>query len=399
MKTASCTKRRQSTVAKKVQQKTRPKKSSKFALKNNKRADKIYRKQKIARWIETDFVISWDSNSSLDDSTNRKRWKTLNEREVLECYYNLDSEWTRKTINYVKDLVQLSLKQIYKWGYEKKRRQNGFKKEEKSPNLRHVTCIGNLNSFKNSDNFNNIVEEMFPEDAIQDTLLSKEQMEIYDKVRDQLIERSEKYEQQSDLDKLLNERIPIKNIVVDAKKSVDKAPNTLDNHAQEEITLPVIKMNKIDNMLMKFKKDCSYSDLWIESIEEKKETVRIDLEEEIINILKDVDSESMEQFDSDNDTQLKDSNNATNDNPTPKSLENHDDNRDSFIKSNMEAYLMMNDEDPFRNGENLNHFSALHILQNIPIGVVMNTQEEIKYESINDHCCSLISFNDELDFD
>lgn len=104
--------------------------------------------------------------------------------------------------------------------------------------MRHVTSISSLNSFKCSDNFNNIVDQMFPEDENEDMVLSKEQTEIYDKVRDQLIERSEKYEQQSDLDKLLNERIPIKTIAVEAKRSANDVNSEL-------ITNMVVQRRKV----------------------------------------------------------------------------------------------------------------------------------------------------------
>jgi hypothetical protein len=51
-----------------------------------------------------------------------KRWKTYNEKEILESFFQLDQDWNRKTILYVKDLVNLTEEQIYKWGYEKKKK-------------------------------------------------------------------------------------------------------------------------------------------------------------------------------------------------------------------------------------------------------------------------------------
>jgi len=157
----------------------------------------------------------------IDNRAITKRWKTLNEREVLECYFELDPEWTRKTIVYIKDLVQLSEKQIYKWGYEKRRRSSVYQKEEKAINMKQVTNIAELDAPLDPNNYNQIVEDLFPEEVNEEESLTVEQKEIYDHVRNQLIERSLQYENQSDLDKLLNERIPIRNIALEAKANQD----------------------------------------------------------------------------------------------------------------------------------------------------------------------------------
>lgn len=172
----------------------------------------------------------FDSSSS--DSgllNNPKRWKTLNEREVLECYFELDPEWNRKTIDYIKDLVQLSEKQIYKWGYEKRRRLNIDQKEKKTINLKQVTPASDLTSPIDPDTYNDVVDSLFPDELSEEEVLSEEQKEIYDYVKEQLIARSERYEQQSDLDKLLNERIPIQNIALEAKASQEMS--TISNHS------------------------------------------------------------------------------------------------------------------------------------------------------------------------
>lgn len=101
---------------------------------------------------------------------------------------------------------------------------------------------------------------------------------------------------------------------------------------------------------MKCTKDSPCIDFKIENIEGEKESDRIDIEEEMRNILKGFDSNSLQQFGSDSDdTQLKDSNNATHDRFIAKLSENHEYDADSYYRSNVEAYLVMNDEDPFEN--------------------------------------------------
>lgn len=91
---------------------------SSSASKCSKRA----RKTVLKNQFQNNKYIAY--NTLREDSVSRKRWKTLNEREVLECFFELDQDWQRKTIVYIKDLVELSEKQIYKWGYEKRRRLN-----------------------------------------------------------------------------------------------------------------------------------------------------------------------------------------------------------------------------------------------------------------------------------
>mmetsp|Transcript_17290 Transcript_17290/g.19340 ORF Transcript_17290/g.19340 Transcript_17290/m.19340 type:complete len:372 (+) Transcript_17290:35-1150(+) len=168
-----------------------------------------------------------NSANSQGNSTlgNRKRWKTLNEREVLECYFELDQEWNRRTILYVKELVHLTEKQIYKWGYEKRRRLNLHTPQEKPIDSKNVTLIGDLQKPINQKDLNSVVASLFPEEENEEETLSDLQKKAYDYVKNKLIERSIQYEGQSDLDKLLNDRIPIKNVAIEAKRSLKYIEN------------------------------------------------------------------------------------------------------------------------------------------------------------------------------
>ena len=166
----------------------------------------------------------------------------MNEREVLECYFELDPEWTRKTIDYIKDLVQLSEKQIYKWGYEKRCKLNVCQKDDRAINSSLVTKAEDLMAPIDPNNYNQVVWNLFPEKANEDEVLTEGQKDVYNYVRDQLIARNAQYEKQSDLDKLLNERIPIRTIALQAKAAQDSllegapamAKNVSDFNKQEE---------------------------------------------------------------------------------------------------------------------------------------------------------------------
>lgn len=189
------------------------------------------------------------------ESGFNKRWKTVNEREVLECYFELDPDWTRKTIIYIKDLVLLSEKQIYKWGYEKRRRLNLDQKDAKQVNPKYMTHMSDLDAPIDKDNFNQIVSDLFPEEENEEEVLTDEQKEIYDYVKKQLIQRNMKYEQQSDLDKLLNDRIPIKNIAIEAKATQDtpiitpkEEIKTVSDSLSNETDIVIAGMNNIQKI-------------------------------------------------------------------------------------------------------------------------------------------------------
>ena len=185
---------------------------------NSKRSRNLKRKS-LTKDV-TEGLFEFNSANSTDDSTwtSRKRWKTLNEREVLECYFELDQEWTRRTILYVKELVHLSEKQIYKWGYEKRRRLNLHTPQEKVIDMKYVTKIEDLHKPMLQDDLNLVVVSLFPEEENEEETLSDVQKQAYDFVKNKLIERSIQYECQSDLDKLLNDRIPIQNLASEAKR-------------------------------------------------------------------------------------------------------------------------------------------------------------------------------------
>eukprot|EP00344_Euplotes_crassus_P011933 CAMPEP_0196995688 /NCGR_PEP_ID=MMETSP1380-20130617/1761_1 /TAXON_ID=5936 /ORGANISM="Euplotes crassus, Strain CT5" /LENGTH=268 /DNA_ID=CAMNT_0042411443 /DNA_START=324 /DNA_END=1130 /DNA_ORIENTATION=- len=117
-------------------------------------------------------------------------------------------------------MVNLSEKQIYKWGYEKRRRLNLSIPHDTSIDMKYITQIGELAKPIDFSDLNKLVSELFPEETNEEESLSEEARVVYDYLRDQLIERSVEYDKQSDLEKLLNERIPITNLAVEAKKNL-----------------------------------------------------------------------------------------------------------------------------------------------------------------------------------
>ena len=144
--------------------------------------------------------------------SNLKRWKTFSEKEVLDCYFILDPNWSRKTIDYLKSIVKLSESQIYKWGYEKKKKLRS--QQEKKSQKNFVLTNGTENfELSNNQDFNIIVNELFPIGQNESEELSDDERIVYDRVRDEIRSKDAEIQKMSDLDKLLLERINLADVV------------------------------------------------------------------------------------------------------------------------------------------------------------------------------------------
>lgn len=164
------------------------------------------------------------TSSKKSRQSTLKRWKTFNEKEILESYFKLDNKWGRKTINYVKALVNLSEEQIYKWGYEKKRKMR-LTSEAKITGSAQISRIGD-NFLTNILDYNSIVSELFPEDEFNSEKLSREERARYDNLRDQMLQKDASIKSMSELDQILHERLPTDSIC--QKKTKGSRKSTLD---------------------------------------------------------------------------------------------------------------------------------------------------------------------------
>ena len=145
-----------------------------------------------------------------------KRWKTFSEKEILECYFMLDPFWSRKTIIYLKSMVKLSEEQIYKWGYEKKRK---IKSDPTSPLAKlyeSETRTENLD-FEGNVDYNSVVDELFPAAECVSDELTLDERRVYDKLRAELTSKDTALKNLNDLDKLLCERMSISDLILNAK--------------------------------------------------------------------------------------------------------------------------------------------------------------------------------------
>ena len=156
-------------------------------------------------------------NRKRSRQTNKiKRWKTSSEKEILECFFVLDPFWNRKTITYVKSLVKLSEEQIYKWGYEKRAK---VKCDPTSPFSKIYNNEIGTDNWKTSSrkDYNSMVDDLFPSCECVSDELSPEELELYDKVKAELMGKNAIFSSMNDLDKLLCERISYSDIILNAK--------------------------------------------------------------------------------------------------------------------------------------------------------------------------------------
>jgi hypothetical protein len=75
-------------------------------------------KIKVENQIERKIIKEVKNRKNL---TSKKRKKTTEETDTLEAYYKEDPSWTRNTVKNLKIiLTNLTVDQIYKWGYDRK---------------------------------------------------------------------------------------------------------------------------------------------------------------------------------------------------------------------------------------------------------------------------------------
>mmetsp|Transcript_38511 Transcript_38511/g.44141 ORF Transcript_38511/g.44141 Transcript_38511/m.44141 type:complete len:96 (+) Transcript_38511:355-642(+) len=88
----------------------------------------------------------------------KKRKKTKEEIAILEAHFVQDPEWTRRTVKALKPLLNLTVDQIYKWGYDRKllvekRKSNAQQKRvRKSKTMKKMTKASNSLAVDDRDN-------------------------------------------------------------------------------------------------------------------------------------------------------------------------------------------------------------------------------------------------------
>lgn len=151
----------------------------------------------------------------------------------------LDPLWARKTISYVKDLVKLSEEQIYKWGYEKKRkiRSDSFCESAEIYNCKVRTESSNMSGGRD---YNLMVDELFPASEWTSDELTIDEIRLYDKVKAELTSKDAVYKDMTDIDKILCERISLSDVILKAKNpSISPSKMVASTFEAEKVKLHV----------------------------------------------------------------------------------------------------------------------------------------------------------------
>lgn len=82
--------------------------------------------------------------------TKGRRRKTADEINLLERCFAKDQDWNRDTVEFLKTNTQLSYTQIYKWGWDQK------KKVEKNPNAKKIPTIDEFGGYCKFDQASNV---------------------------------------------------------------------------------------------------------------------------------------------------------------------------------------------------------------------------------------------------
>ena len=130
-------------------------------LKNKSEEDDEYSpSSEICSHSESSFELNENTKVSNKSKKGSRRHKSSAEIKILEDCYEMDNKWTKETVDFIKVNTKLTESQIYKWGYDQKRKRtckNGIRDELRERRRRKLS-----DSFGND--YNTMVNELFPEE-------------------------------------------------------------------------------------------------------------------------------------------------------------------------------------------------------------------------------------------
>ena len=90
-------------------------------VQRNRATERFRRRSDESETKDSSFTPERNQPFTLDQLKPRKG-KTQEEIKFLEEQFSYDPQWTKRTRKYCKKHLNLSTSQIYKWGYDKKKR-------------------------------------------------------------------------------------------------------------------------------------------------------------------------------------------------------------------------------------------------------------------------------------
>lgn len=150
---------------------------------------------------DSDYVLSEKNLESISSRTIKmktsskkvkgtaklsRKIKDRSQLEFLEEFFKLDPEWTKSTISFISKFMNLTPLQLYKWGYDQKRK-NSCKKgiRNKVRENRRVTLS------EQYTDYNLMVDQLFQDVDKNDQSNSRVTLIQFEKLREKYFNRSE----------------------------------------------------------------------------------------------------------------------------------------------------------------------------------------------------------------
>jgi hypothetical protein len=124
--------------------------------------EEIKKQSSNASSSEDDYSDSGSSNEAGTANVKRsksRKIKDVKQFRLLEKFFALDPNWTKSTIKFISEFMELTELQLYKWGYDQKRKSSHRK------GIRDVIREKRRSSFTFNENmdYNTMVSDLFPE--------------------------------------------------------------------------------------------------------------------------------------------------------------------------------------------------------------------------------------------
>lgn len=172
--------------------------------------DSSFRSSDISEYTSE---VPLSATKNLNRKKGSRKIKDVIQLQLLEEFFALDSEWSKDTIKYISGFLPLTKLQLYKWGYDQKRK-NSCKK-----GIRNKIRESRRRKFSDNSvtDYNTMVSELFPEEEEKlnspiDILTEKfEQLKVkyFNKINGEYLEKPAQIENSHCEKRVIKPSIPV----------------------------------------------------------------------------------------------------------------------------------------------------------------------------------------------
>jgi hypothetical protein len=135
---------------------------------------------------------SYSEKESCTSNVNSRRSRKIKDVKLLrllEAFFELDPEWKKETMDFLCSFLNLTNLQIYKWGYDQKRRishKKGIRSKIKDKNMKKYTYSNSISTV----DYNSMVSELFSENEKTTDELNVDIKLRFEFLRDEYLNKS-----------------------------------------------------------------------------------------------------------------------------------------------------------------------------------------------------------------